>query len=79
MIPLASALHDIGKIGVDEKILNKPGRLTPEEFEVMKTHSMLDVYKRQPLFLPADGSFPSRRSGCAPASSSGPFQTFLAQ
>ena len=33
MIPLASALHDIGKIGIDEKILNKPGRLTPEEFE----------------------------------------------
>ena len=29
MIPLASALHDIGKIGIDEKILNKPGRLTP--------------------------------------------------
>ena len=40
-IPLASALHDIGKIGIDEKILNKPGRLTPEEFEVVKTHSML--------------------------------------
>ena len=30
MIPLASALHDIGKIGIDEKVLNKPGRLTPE-------------------------------------------------
>ena len=28
-IPLASALHDIGKIAIDEKILNKPGRLTP--------------------------------------------------
>lgn len=41
MIPLASALHDIGKIGIDEKILNKPGKLTPEEFEVMKIHSML--------------------------------------
>ena len=41
MIPLASALHDIGKIGVDEKILNKPGRLTAEEFAVIKTHSML--------------------------------------
>ena len=40
-IPLASALHDIGKIAIDEKILNKPGRLTPEEFEVIKTHSML--------------------------------------
>lgn len=41
LIPLASALHDIGKIGIDEKILNKPGRLTPEEFEVIKTHPML--------------------------------------
>ena len=41
MIPLASALHDIGKIGIDEKLLNKPGRLTPEEFEVIKTHPML--------------------------------------
>ena len=40
-IPLASALHDIGKIGIDEKILNKPGKLTKEEFEVIKTHSML--------------------------------------
>ena len=41
LISTASALHDIGKIGIDEKILNKPGRLTPEEFEVVKTHSML--------------------------------------
>ena len=39
-IPLASALHDIGKIAIDEKILNKPGRLTAEEFAVVKTHSM---------------------------------------
>lgn len=37
----ASALHDIGKISIDEKILNKPGRLTAEEFEIMKTHSMI--------------------------------------
>ncbi|MCX4372447.1 MAG: response regulator, partial [Dysosmobacter sp.] len=36
----ASALHDIGKISIDEKILNKPGRFTDEEFAVMKTHSM---------------------------------------
>ncbi len=39
LIKNASALHDIGKIAIDEKILNKPGRLTPKEFEVMKTHS----------------------------------------
>ena len=41
MIETASALHDIGKIGIDEKILNKPGKLTDEEFEVMKTHPVL--------------------------------------
>lgn len=41
LISTASALHDIGKIGIPETILNKPGRLTKEEFEVMKTHSML--------------------------------------
>lgn len=34
----ATALHDIGKIGVSEAILNKPGKLTPEEFEEIKTH-----------------------------------------
>ena len=41
MISLASALHDIGKISIDEKILNKPGRLTDEEFVIMKTHSAI--------------------------------------
>ncbi len=41
MIATASALHDIGKIGIDEKILNKSGRLTPEEYEIMKTHSVI--------------------------------------
>ncbi len=41
MIALASALHDIGKISIDEKILNKPGRLTDEEFEIMKTHAAI--------------------------------------
>ena len=40
-IPLAAALHDIGKIAIDEKILNKPGRLTKEEFEVIKTHTTI--------------------------------------
>ena len=61
MIPLASALHDIGKIGIDEKILNKPGKLTPEEFKVIQTHSMLgakmlhdlDQFAEQPLLQTA--------------------------
>lgn len=41
MIATASALHDIGKIGIDEKILNKPGKLTKEEFEAMKQHTII--------------------------------------
>ena len=61
LIPLASALHDIGKIGIDEKVLNKPGKLTPEEFKVIQTHSMLgakmlhdlDGFAEQPLLQTA--------------------------
>ena len=41
LISTASSLHDIGKIAIDEKILNKPGKLTDGEFEVMKTHSQI--------------------------------------
>ena len=40
-IALASALHDIGKMSIDDAILNKPGRLTSEEFEIMKTHTTI--------------------------------------
>ena len=57
MIATASAFHDIGKIGIDEKILNKPGKLTPDEFEQMKQHTLIgasmlekmDRYKDEPL------------------------------
>ncbi|MBP3367632.1 MAG: HD domain-containing protein [Treponema sp.] len=57
LIRRASALHDIGKIAIPDEILNKPGRLTPEEFEVMKTHSLkgaeilggLELWKDEPL------------------------------
>ena len=39
VIAMASTLHDIGKLAIDDKILNKPGRLTDEEFAIMKTHT----------------------------------------
>ena len=41
IISTASALHDIGKIAIPSEVLNKPGRLTEEEFTIMKTHSMI--------------------------------------
>jgi putative two-component system response regulator len=37
----ASALHDIGKVGIPDNILLKPGKLTPDEFEIMKTHTTI--------------------------------------
>ena len=41
LISTASAFHDIGKVGIDESILNKPGKLTKEEFETMKEHTLI--------------------------------------
>lgn len=60
-ITLVSALHDIGKIGIDDKILNKPGRLTKEEFAIMKSHTLigasilenLGLYQEEPLIKTA--------------------------
>ncbi|MGJ0364221.1 PAS domain S-box protein [Aliarcobacter cryaerophilus] len=54
MLELASPMHDIGKIAIADAILNKPGKLTNEEFEVIKTHAqkghdMLEISNR-PLF-----------------------------
>lgn len=57
MISKAAAFHDIGKISISEEILNKPGKLTKEEFEIMKTHSAvgaemlanLPLHKEEPL------------------------------
>ncbi len=51
-IKLASSLHDIGKISIPEEILNKPGKLTDEEFALMKTHSAIgaNMLKSLPNF-----------------------------
>ena len=57
LISTASALHDIGKIAIPDDILNKPGRLTNEEFAIMKTHSSigadmlanLPIHQNEPL------------------------------
>ena len=41
LLTLSAPLHDIGKVGIPDSILLKPGKLTPEEWEVMKTHTIL--------------------------------------
>lgn len=61
LIAMASTLHDVGKISIDDKILNKQGQLTPEEREIMKTHSIrgyellsqMPRYKNTPLLKTA--------------------------
>ena len=41
ILRLASPMHDVGKLGIPDSILNKPARLTPEEWEIMKTHAQI--------------------------------------
>ncbi len=58
-IAMASTLHDIGKLAIADSVLNKPGRLTPEEYDVMKTHTTLgaqmleklNMYSSSPVLL----------------------------
>lgn len=49
IISTASALHDIGKIAIDENVLYKPGKLTKEEFEQVKTHAMIGAQMLEKL------------------------------
>lgn len=54
LVRYAAPLHDVGKIGIPDRILLKPGKLTPEEFDIMKMHStigakMLDGAERYPV------------------------------
>ena len=58
LIGRAAPLHDIGKIAIPDSILLKPGRLTPEEFEIMKTHANMGAallsHSRSPLMQRAE-------------------------
>jgi len=55
LIRIGTPLHDIGKIGIDDAILRKPDRLTPEEIEIMKTHTTMgaDIMATVPDLLPS--------------------------
>ncbi len=54
----SAPLHDIGKVGIPDRILLKPGKFTPDEFEIMKTHAMLGykaiAHAEQQLSTPVD-------------------------
>lgn len=54
LIITASSLHDIGKVSIPEEILNKPGRLTDEEFKIMKSHSEIGASMIRDMDFPQD-------------------------
>ncbi len=56
LITTASSLHDIGKIRIPKEILNKPGRLTDEEFRITKTHSEIGADMIRDMRFPKDNS-----------------------
>ncbi len=49
VVRIAAQLHDVGKIGIEDRILKKPGALTPEEYEVMKTHTVRGANILRPI------------------------------
>ena len=53
-IATASSLHDIGKVGISKEILNKPTKLTDEEYEIMKTHTLIGAKMIQSMEYPSD-------------------------
>ena len=54
LIGTASSLHDLGKVSIAPEVLNKPGKLTNEEFEVMKTHSAIGASMLEKMTVYAD-------------------------
>jgi len=49
ILRVSAQLHDVGKIGIEDRILKKPGALTPEEFEIMKTHTIKGANLLRPV------------------------------
>jgi HD-GYP domain-containing protein (c-di-GMP phosphodiesterase class II) len=49
VVRISAQLHDVGKIGIEDRILKKPGALTPEEFEIMKTHTLRGANILRPI------------------------------
>jgi two-component system response regulator RpfG len=58
LIEMAAPMHDIGKIGIPDHILLKPGRLTPDEFSIMKTHAAIGykILKESPSHILSQGA-----------------------
>ena len=63
LIITASSLHDIGKVSIPEEILNKPGRLTDEEFKIMKSHSEIGASMIRNMDFPQDKPLHGKSAG----------------
>jgi putative two-component system response regulator len=81
MVVKAAPLHDIGKIGIRDEILLKPGKLTPDEFAVMKTHATIggDAIDRAIREVSAyhEGALSDLLTGGRPATGAGPLDFLL--